>query len=195
MLKYTRAAIVTAIAAATVTFGVQLANSAPAHAASIPTVPCSAQGVTDADKALAKDISPKLTGGHLGSVDGYQVSCARAVVDHVKERGMDDKAAKIAIATTIVETNLHNYNKAVDYDSLGLFQQRPSAGWGKPNELINPAYATDAFLDKMLELHPNDSWKNKPAGDVAQKVQVSAFPDRYATQIGDASKLVSALWK
>jgi hypothetical protein len=195
LLKYTRAAIVTAIAAATVTFGVQLAHSAPAQAASIPTAPCSAQGVSDADKNLAKEISPKLTDDLAGNIDGYQVSCARAVVDQVKARGMDEKAATIAMATTIVEGHLHNYNKAVDYDSLGLFQQRPSAGWGKPAELINPAYATDAFLDRMVELHPNDSWKNKPAGDVAQKVQVSAFPDRYATQIGDASKLVSALWK
>ncbi|GIH05085.1 hypothetical protein Rhe02_31520 [Rhizocola hellebori] len=195
MLKYTRAAIVTAIAAATVTFGVQLAHSAPAHAASIPTVPCAAQGVTDADKNIAKDVTPKLNGDHLGKVDGYQVSCARAVVDQVKARGMDEKAAKIAVATTIVETNLHNYNKAVDYDSLGLFQQRPSSGWGKPTELVNPAYATDAFLDRMVELHPHDSWKTKNAGDVAQKVQVSAFPDRYATQMDDATTLVSALWK
>ena len=194
MRKYTRAAIVTAVAAATVTFGVQLAHSAPAQAAGIPTAACAAT-VTDADKALAKDMSGKLDADLAGNIDGYQVSCARAVVDQVKARNLDQKAATIALATTIVEGHLHNYNKAVDYDSLGLFQQRPSAGWGKPNELINPAYATDAFLDRMLELHPNDSWKNKPAGDVAQKVQVSAFPDRYATQIGDASKLVSALWK
>ncbi len=194
MLKYTRAAIVTAIAAATVTFGVQLAHSAPAQAAEIPTAACAAE-VTDADKALAKDMSSKLDADLAGNIDGYQISCARAVVDQVKERKLDQKAATIALATTIVEGHLHNYNKAVDYDSLGLFQQRPSAGWGKPNELINPAYATDAFLNRMLELHPNDSWKSKPAGDVAQKVQVSAFPDRYATQIGDASKLVSALWK
>ncbi|GIH07987.1 hypothetical protein Rhe02_60540 [Rhizocola hellebori] len=195
MLKYTRAAIVTAIAAATVTFGVQLAHSAPAQAASIPTVPCAAQGVTDADKNLAKDMAPKLDADLAGNLDGYQVSCARAVVDQVKARGMDQHAATIALSTTIVEGHLHNYNKAVDYDSLGLFQQRPSAGWGKPAELVNPAYATDAFLNRMIELHPNESWKKAPAGDVAQNVQVSAFPDRYATQVGDASKLVSALWK
>src|SRR5215218_4411987 len=60
LLKYTRAAIVTAIAAATVTFGVQLAHSAPAQAASIPTAPCAAEGVTEADKNLAKEISPQL---------------------------------------------------------------------------------------------------------------------------------------
>jgi hypothetical protein len=195
LLKYARAAIVTAIAAATVTFGVQLAQGAPAQAAGIPAAPCAAQGVTDADKALAEEITPKLNGGHLGSVDGYQISCARAVVDQVKQRGLDERAATIAVATTIVEANMHNYTKAVDYDSLGLFQQRPSSGWGNPNELINPAYATDAFLDRMIELHPHDSWKNKPAGDVAQKFQVSAFPDRYATQMDDASTLVSALWK
>jgi hypothetical protein len=192
--KSVRAAIVTAIAAATVTFGVQLAQSAPAQAASIPTAPCADQ-VTDADNNLAKQLAPKLDGHLAGDVDGYQISCARAVVDSVKQRGMDEHAATIAIATTIVEGNMHNYNKAVDYDSLGLFQQRPSAGWGKPNELINPNYATNAFLDKMEETYPNGTWKKHAAGDVAQKVQVSAFPDRYAHEINDASEIVSALWK
>ncbi len=195
MRKSIRAAIVTAIAAATVTFGVQLAQSAPAQAASIPHVPCSDKGVSDADNALAKEISPKLNGHLGGGVDGYQVSCARAVVDSVKNRGMDEHAATIAIATAIVEGNIHNYSKAVDYDSLGLFQQRPSSGWGKPAELTNPDYATNAFLDRMEELFPKGSWKDAPAGDVAQTVQVSAFPDRYAKEIKDASAIVSALWK
>jgi hypothetical protein len=176
---------------ATAVFGVQLAHAAPAQAAqSIETAPCSVSGVTKADNDLAKRLSPKLKHG----LDAYQVSCARAVVDQVKQRGLDERAATIAVATAMVEGNIHNYTRAVDYDSLGLFQQRPSAGWGTAAQITDPAYATDSFLGRMQKLFPNDNWKDRPVGDVAQRVQVSAFPDRYGMQAKDAATIVGHLW-
>ncbi|HEX6681549.1 MAG TPA: hypothetical protein VF062_02070 [Candidatus Limnocylindrales bacterium] len=195
MLKTARAAIVTALATAAVFVGIQLAQSAPAHAATnIPTAPCSVSGVTDADNALAQELSPKLKAKLSGHIDGYQVSCARSVVEQVKHRGLDQRAATIALATTIVEGNIHNYNLAVDYDSLGLYQQRPSAGWGTASQITDPAHSTDAFLDGMIKAYPHDGWKNAPVGDVAQKVQISAFPGRYQVQADDAATISAALW-
>jgi len=189
-----RTTLIAAIATAGL-FGFQAAHAKPAHAASseaaaIETAPCSVSGVTNADEDLAKQLSPKLKQG----LDGYQVSCARAVVDQVKHRGLDERAATIALATTMVEGNIHNYTRAVDYDSLGLFQQRPSAGWGTAAQITDPAHATDAFLNRMQELYPHDGWKGAPVGDVAQRVQVSAFPDRYGTQAKDAATIVAGLW-
>jgi hypothetical protein len=148
--KTVRVLITTALAGAAA-LGVQVAMHEPASAAAISTAPCSNKGVSAEDKAIANKLSSQLTAGMGGDIDGYQVSCARAVVEQVQDRGLDKKAATIAIATTMVEGNIHNYSLAVDYDSLGLFQQRPSAGWGSPEELTDPAYATDAFLNRMME--------------------------------------------
>jgi len=88
------------------------------------------------------------------------------------------------------ETKLHNYGDlgaTNDHDSLGLFQQRPSSGWGSPQQLTDPHYATQAFLTKLTE---QPDWQHKPLTDAAQTVQVSAFGDRYAQWDTQTSDLV-----
>ena len=57
---------------------------------------------------------------------------------------------------------------------------------GQPAQRLNPTWATNAFLDKMIRLYPNNSRRTAPIGEVRQAVQVSAYPDRYQPQAGDA---------
>ena len=98
----------------------------------------------------------------------------------------------IAVTTAIVESTLLNINKEIDHDSLGLFQQR--ASWGSRQNRLNPTWATNAFLNAMLQKFPRNAWRTTPIGKVCQRVQVSAFPGRYQPQVADARIIVGALW-
>jgi hypothetical protein len=96
------------------------------------------------------------------------------------ERGLPEQAMVIALSTAMQESNLRNLGhlgEANDHDSLGLFQQRPSSGWGTPEQIQDPVYATTKFYDK-LETIPG--WESMPVTEAAQSVQISAFPDAYA---------------
>jgi hypothetical protein len=154
--------------------------------------PCRDGGVTTADNRIASELDSKLNAVLKNRLSGYQVSCARAIVETVRDRKLSVHAATIAITTTIVESKISNIPFG-DRDSVGLFQQR--ASWGSVNERMDPEWATNAFLDKMLSKYPNDSWKTEPVGDVCQKVQVSAFPDRYADEAHDGKLIAEAVWK
>ncbi|TIC81668.1 hypothetical protein [Nocardioides sp. GY 10127] len=105
------------------------------------------------------------------------------------ERGLPARAATIALATAYQESKLYNLTTG-DRDSLGLFQQRPSQGWGTEAEVQNPAYATNAFYDALEQV---DGWQDMPVTEAAQAVQRSAFPDAYADHEADARVLASAL--
>ncbi|WP_204070798.1 hypothetical protein, partial [Sphaerisporangium krabiense] len=164
-------------------------------AATLAYAACVAGGETAADGAVANAVRPNMNGARLGrSVNAYNVSCARAITRTVKGRGLDKRAAVIAVTTAITESTLHNYTVATDHDSLGLFQQRPSQGWGTPAQLVDPVYATNAFVNAMLRKFPNNSWMSGDIGAICQKVQVSAVPDAYGREVHDAQLLVDALW-
>ena len=160
--------------------------------AAYATAPCDPSGTTSRDATLATQLNQTLTAKMRGYMSAYRVSCARMVVKAVRDRGMVPRAAVIAITTVIVETSLQNISEEVDHDSLGLFQQR--ASWGSRENRLNPIWATNAFLDKMVSKYPNNSWRTAPIGEVCQAVQVSAYPERYQPQAGDAQKIVDALW-
>lgn len=119
-----------------------------------------------------------------------QMTNAQTIVAHAVDRALPKRAAVIALSTAIVESGLENLDYG-DRDSLGLFQQRPSQGWGTPEQLLNPAYAAEQFYDNLLEL---GGWATMPPGAAAQAVQRSAFPDRYAPQEAPAAGLVERLW-
>jgi hypothetical protein len=171
-------------------------SSAMRAAAAIKSIPCQPGGVSDADEAIADRLRPAMNGRRLGrALTGYGVSCARAIVDTVRDRGMEQRAAVIAVTTAITESTLHNYVVAVDHDSLGLFQQRPSMSWGLPDQLIDPRYATRAFLNAMVRKFPGGSWRSGDIGQICQRVQVSAFPAAYAPEAHDAQLIVTQLWK
>ncbi|MBB5121682.1 hypothetical protein FHS36_005151 [Streptomyces eurocidicus] len=160
----------------------------------IPTVPCDPAGPSATDGIMADQLNPQLHAKMAGYMNAYKVSCARMVTQAVKDRGLNQKAATIAIATVIVETSINNYSQAVDHTSLGLFQQQD--WWGSRDERLNPAYATNAFLNRMEQLYPGGSWNNEAVGEVCWHVQQPREDLRglYAIEAGDAMVIANALW-
>jgi hypothetical protein len=104
-------------------------------------------------------------------------------------RGLPARAGTIAIATAIQESKLRNINYG-DRDSLGLFQQRPSQGWGTEEEILNPEYSTNTFYDALVKV---PDWENGVITEVAQKVQRSAFPDAYGDHETEGRVIASTL--
>ena len=122
-----------------------------------------------------------------------QLRNAKAIVDAGKEMGLPPRAWTIAVATSLQESNLRNLGHlgaANDHDSLGLFQQRPSTGWGTPEQIQDPNYSAKAFYRGLVEV-PN--WESLPLTVAAQKVQVSAYPNHYAKHEKQAGDIVEAL--
>jgi hypothetical protein len=104
-------------------------------------------------------------------------------------RGLPAHAATIALATALQESRLYDL-RGGDRDSLGLFQQRPSQGWGTRAQVLDPVHATNAFYD-ALEKVPG--WQTMAVTKAAQEVQRSGFPTAYAVYERDARALASAL--
>src|SRR3954468_5152264 len=105
-----------------------------------------------------------------------QAADASTIAVVAKRMGLPDHAVTVALATALQESKLHNYPFG-DRDSLGLFQQRPSQGWGRPDQLLTPAYAAGAFY-RHLRGVPH--WRRLPLAAAAQAVQHSANGAGYA---------------
>ena len=86
------------------------------------------------------------------------------------------RASQIANATAIQESKLRNLRSG-DRDSLGLFQQRPSMGWGTAEQILDPVYASRRFYAALVKV---DQWQTRPLTEVAQDVQRSGYPEAYA---------------
>jgi hypothetical protein len=114
---------------------------------------------------------------------------AALVVAAAVGRGMPARAATIGIATALQESKLVNIDYG-DRDSVGLFQQRPSQGWGTVEQIMDPAYATGAFLDALADV---DGYEALEITDAAQRVQRSGFPEAYAQHEVRARAWASAL--
>ena len=104
-------------------------------------------------------------------------------------RGLPARAVSIALATAYQESKIRNLDHG-DRDSLGIFQQRPSQGWGTPEQLQDPAYAANAFYDALEQV---EGYRDMEITVAAQEVQRSGFPDAYADHEEDARALASAL--
>jgi len=104
-------------------------------------------------------------------------------------RDLAPRAVSIALTTALQESGLRNLDYG-DRDSLGLFQQRPSMGWGTEEQVMDPYYSSGKFYDVMVTV-PN--WDTADIGDVAQAVQRSGFPDAYDKHISRARLLATAL--
>ncbi|WP_448318393.1 heavy metal transporter [Streptomyces sp. CO7] len=104
-------------------------------------------------------------------------------------RELPERAVTIALATALQESALRNIRYG-DRDSLGLFQQRPSQGWGRPAEIMDPAYAAGQFYDHLVKVR---DYADLPLTVAAQEVQRSAYPDAYAKHEPDAELLAAAL--
>jgi hypothetical protein len=106
---------------------------------------------------------------------------------------MGIRSAVIAVATAMQESRLHDLGYG-DADSLGLFQQRPSSGWGTPQQIMNPAFAADAFLAALQQYQAgNPGWAAQPLWASAQGVQRSGLPFAYAQWEAQAASLVKQI--
>lgn len=123
---------------------------------------------------------------HLTSEQTFHAATI-AAVGH--RDGMNERAVAVAIATSFQESGLANLDYG-DRDSLGLFQQRPSVGWGSEEEILDPVYASFKFYEKLRRI---EGWEEMAIGDAAQAVQVSAYPDEYHKWEDDAFVIASAL--
>jgi hypothetical protein len=137
-----------------------------------------------------EDAGCRVTGGEsqypLSLEQGRNATTIAAVG---KLMGMPNHAVTVALAAAFQESNLRNLEYG-DRDSVGLFQQRPSQGWGAPEQLLIPAFAAAAFY---RELENVDGWEALPVNDAAQRVQRSATPRAYAKWETHARDLAIAL--
>ena len=118
-----------------------------------------------------------------------QASNAAVITAIAMRRGMVPRAATIAIATAMQESKVRNISYG-DRDSVGLFQQRPSQGWGTVEQIMNPEYSSNAFYD-ALEKVPD--WENADIAHAAQEVQRSADGSAYAQHEAKARVTASVL--
>ncbi len=127
--------------------------------------------------------------GHRVELDVTQAENAATIAAIGTRRGLPARAVSIALATAYQESDLENLDYG-DRDSLGLFQQRPSQGWGTEEQVQDPVYAANAFYDALVRV---DDYQTLPITVAAQEVQRSGFPDAYADHEQDARALASAL--
>ncbi|MFI6942161.1 heavy metal transporter [Streptomyces sp. NPDC050418] len=104
-------------------------------------------------------------------------------------RGMPERAVTIALATALQESGLRNIGHG-DRDSVGLFQQRPSQGWGTVEQIMDPVYSAGKFYEHLKDV---PGYSRLPLTVAAQKVQRSGFPQAYAKHEPDAALLSATL--
>lgn len=166
------------------------------------TLSSSARRATQVHRAAAapagptqRQLIPHGTSGpqawmQLGS---SQLRNARTIVHQAMGKGMGPRAAVIAVATAMQESQLVNVNYGTAA-SLGLFQQQPNYGWGTAAQIMNPAHAADAFLNALRQHQASDpGWASQPLWANAQAVQRSAFPFAYAKWEAQAAHLVKTI--
>lgn len=126
-------------------------------------------------------------GGPLAGLDSEQSSMANTIIKNGKARGLSDGDIQIALMTGLAESGLKNVQYG-DRDSLGLFQQRPSQGWGNPDQVMDPNYSSNKFYDSLQGAQGNTPWER------AQAVQRSAFSDgsNYRAQFDRAQQIMNS---
>ncbi|MGW6840268.1 C40 family peptidase [Streptomyces sp. NPDC054958] len=139
------------------------------------------QGVDAA--AVAGQVKSVLKGSSSGSVSVPGLDDPKEQIPNAKAIQATGVAMKVpvrgqivALATALQESGLRNLDYG-DRDSLGLFQQRPSQGWGTPEQVRDPVYASTKFYEGLLEV---SGWESMTVTQAAQAVQASGFPDAYA---------------
>ncbi|MEU4402021.1 hypothetical protein ACIQH6_24330 [Micromonospora orduensis] len=154
-------------------------------------------------KAPKKPVKPRRPRPVAG-LDQAQMDNAKIIVDVGLEMKMPRRALVVALATAMQESNLYNLASDVlpesaqypnqgsgsDHDSVGLFQQRPSSGWGTVAQLMRPSYAARAFYSALNEI---PGWQDMSVTAAAQSVQISAYPDAYAQHEERATTVAAAL--
>jgi len=130
-------------------------------------------------------------------ISASQEQVIQTIIGVGKALGIPQEGWIVALATGLQESSLTDLTYG-DRDSLGVFQQRPSAGWGTPTQILNVAYAAEAFFGGQPEGGTNNSgllevpnWESLPVTVAAQDVQHSAFPDAYAKWVPEATAMAT----
>jgi hypothetical protein len=129
------------------------------------------------------------SGAATFTLDVDQAANAATIAAVGKKLGLPDHAVTVALAAALQESRLQNLAYG-DRDSLGLFQQRPSQGWGTSSEILTPSYAAAAFFRELVKV---DNWPTLPVTEAAQEVQRSGAPTAYAQWEDEARALAVAL--
>jgi murein DD-endopeptidase MepM/ murein hydrolase activator NlpD len=178
--------LVTGVAVAVVALVVLIAAAA---AGVIGAVPGGGGGGYGGGGCLGAVTAP---GASPEGLTGEQAGNARVIVAVGEQTRVPVRGWVVAVATALQESNLINLGDLGDrndHDSLGLFQQRPSMGWGTPAQLMTPDYAATKFYERLLTV---PGWQSLPVTEAAQAVQRSAYPDAYAKHETRASAIVAA---
>jgi LysM repeat protein len=168
----------------TIGTGDTIASIAVAHGVSVASL-LAANGLTYTSTIYAGKTLVLPTSGP--TLTSEQRTNAATIVRVGRSLGVPERGLVIALATAMQESSLRNLAHG-DRDSVGLFQQRPSQGWGTPAQLHDPAYATELFFGGSR--NPNTGrtrglldipgWSTMGLSDAAQAVQLSAYPKAYA---------------
>ncbi|MCY7394766.1 MAG: hypothetical protein LH468_01220 [Nocardioides sp.] len=137
---------------------------------------------------FAADVCSATVDGSTVTLSPEQAQNAGLISAIAVSRSLPARAASIALATAYQESKLVNLDYG-DRDSLGLFQQRPSMGWGTQEQVSDPVYATNRFYDELVEV---EGYRDLEVTEAAQAVQRSGFPMAYADHEADARVLASA---
>ena len=165
---------------------------------------------------VPESLSATNTNGETVTLNQQQLTRAAAIIATGESENIPARGQMIAIMTALTESslrvlsntgaypdsgNIPNDGDGSDHDSVGLFQQRPAAGWGSVENLMDPVWSSRAFYGGpsgpnhgsprgLLDI---DGWASMDPGAAAQAVQVSAYPDRYAVNQPVAERVLSAL--
>ena len=122
-------------------------------------------------------------------LDAEQAQHASTIAAVALNDGLPKRAVTVGLATAMQESKLYNLEGG-DHDSAGLFQQRPSQGWGSFAQVTDPVHASQAFFSALLSV---TRWQRMPVTEAAQAVQRSAYPDAYEEHADEAKILAAAL--
>ncbi|MGX1025401.1 cell wall-associated NlpC family hydrolase [Streptomyces ambofaciens] len=186
-------------------FGVVVMGAVAAHVAGVAEAQAQAAaarlqcqglgGALDTDTAqLAQQVSALVSASGDVQVPGLpapkeQLPNAKIIVATGIQLGISARGQVVALATALQESALRNLDHG-DRDSVGLFQQRPSMGWGTREQLMDPVYASKKFYNALQSVN---GWESMPVTAAAQKVQKSGLPDAYAKHEQLATALQNAI--
>ena len=151
-------------------------------------VPQSASMVAVADAVpIATEPAVYVTAGVATEMSAEMRQNAQTIVSVGRAAGVPEQGLVIALAAAAQESGLRNVTYG-DRDSLGLFQQRPSSGWGSADQVQDPVRASQAFFGGAGNPNPGvtrglldiSGWDSMSVTDAAQAVQISAYPNHYA---------------
>ncbi|QPP07087.1 hypothetical protein G4Z16_12595 [Streptomyces bathyalis] len=163
------------------TTNAQGAQGANAHGAR------GAQGAGEQAPAPANSAQENGSRQTGGKSMAYDLEAAKTIYRAGRDLKVNDKVMLSAFETGIVESGMRNLNHG-DSDSLGVFQQRPSQGWGTPEQILDVNHAARSYFERAIKSDAED--KNQSTGHLAQSVQRSAYPERYDQAEGEARRLL-----